>query len=66
MHVCKKCGIYFDTTPILMKHTNQIHNFDDSDHDNDDLEVIYDDNEKPACVKDFKKILIKISLVNVG
>ena len=52
-HLCNKCGIYFDTTCILTKHINKFHKFDQSDEDNDDLQVIYDDNEKPAFIKDF-------------
>ena len=52
-HLCKKCGIYFDTSHILTKHINKFHKLDQSDEDNDDLQVLYDDNEMPACIKDF-------------
>ena len=52
-HLCNKCGIYFDTTCILTKPINKFYKFDQSDEDNDDLQVVYDDNEKPPCIKDF-------------
>ena len=53
-HLCKKCGIYFHTARILTTHINKFHKFTNSEEDDDDLQVVYDDNEKPSCVKKFQ------------
>ena len=58
-HFCKKCQISFATSRVLTSHIKKFHKFDtaESDHkeSDSDINVIYNADDKPSCVKAFKE-----------
>ena len=58
-HFCKKCAMSFATSHVLTKHIQKFHKFGSSqcDHkDSDsDIDVLYDADDIPSCVKSFKE-----------
>ena len=58
-HFCKKCTMSFAMSRVLTKHIQKFHKFgsSQSDHKDSDLDidVLYDADDIPSCVKSFKQ-----------
>ena len=58
-HFCKKCAMSFATSHVLTKHIQKFHKFGSSQFDHkdsdSDIDVLYDADDKPSCVKSFKE-----------
>ena len=58
-HFCKKSAMSFATSHVLTKHIQMFHKFSSSQSDHkdsdSDIDVVYDADDKPSCVKSFKE-----------